>query len=56
MERNYAKEYARNNEINTHVGFKLDKESFEKFKNKAIAENKTMSDILKECVQEYINK
>lgn len=55
-QRDYRKENVRNAEINDMIRFKLDKETSKKFKTKLAEEGKTISEFLKNCVNEYINK
>lgn len=52
--RNYSKEWEREKERITLIRFKVEKEKAEKFKRKLKKENKTMSEFLKEKIDEYL--
>lgn len=54
--RDYSKETARDREINDRITFKLNKETSKKFKEKLADNGTTISEYLKECVQNYINE
>ena len=53
-QRDYSKETARDREINDRITFKLDKETSKAFKEKLEKDNKTISEFLKNCVNEYL--
>ena len=53
--RNYSKEWEKEKERIALIRFKVEKEKAEKFKKKLEKENKTMSEFLKEKIDEYLD-
>ena len=54
--RDYSREYARDIDRDIVLRLRVHKEDAEKFKEKAQKEGKTYSEILRECIDNYINE
>lgn len=52
--RDYRKEYKKDMERDTFIRIRLHKEDAEKFKEKLESEHKTISEFLKEKINEYL--
>lgn len=54
--RNYGKEYEKDKARDVRITIRLHKEISEEFKKKLANENKTMSGVLKELIEKYVNE
>ena len=53
--RNYGREYEKDKARDTFIQFRIHKDKAERFKEKLRKENKTMSEFIKEKIDEYLD-